>query len=531
MTTLLQRRLGIAISVLWLLIVAVACAQSTEIVYVTATPAYSTALPGNEPTLPNPFLPTYTPSGPTATAKVVTPNPTYPPTETVTTYTIAPGDTLSSLATLYGTTVEQILALNPDVNEDTTLEVGKTLTMPGRPTQQTPDFKLIPDSELINSPGAIGFDVEAYIRFQPGFIRVYSEDILGRRMSGADIIKFVAQSTSVNPRLLLALLEYRGGWITNPVPTGNRMTYPMGVVDQGTQNLFRQLNWAANVLNAGYYGYKNRGVSYLTFRDDSRLAFAPGLNPGTAAVQYYLARSAADRQSWLRDVAADGFFTTYMALFGDPFRYAVEPLIPADLQQPQFSLPFAQGEIWYLTSGPHGGWDASASGWSAIDFAPPAPPDALVAEQGYCYISPNYVTAMTAGLVVRSGDGVVVIDLDMDGDERTGWTISYFHVASQDSINAGATVQPGTQLGHPSCEGFYLNSLATHVHIARRYNGEWVPADCWACPPGVAAPAFLMDGWRVRGYEGQVYQGYLEKDGRVVRAEQGRDDPANQISW
>lgn len=508
----------------------VACAQ-TQVVYVTATPQWITALPGGEPTLPNPFIPTPTPLGPTATPRQVTPNPTFPPTNETATHTITAGDTLSSLAALYGATLQDIVQLNPGLNEASTLQVGQNINVPGRPSQQSPNVKLIPDSELVNSPGVSNFDVAAYIRFQPGFLRVYSEDVFGRRLSGADIIKFFTSSTSVNPRLLLALLEYRGKWITDPVPSAEQVLYPLGLVSKDCENLFRQVFCATNVLNRGYYGYKTRGVSYLQFTDDSRLAYAPELNPGTAGVQYFMARSAKDRSTWLYDVSPQGFFTTYMAMFGDPFRYAVEPLVPADLRQPELVLPFVQGEVWYLTSGPHGGWDATASGWAAIDFAPPAPPDDLVAREGNCYVSPTFITAMAAGLVVRSGDGVVVIDMDMDGDERTGWSLMYLHVADADIVKAGTVVQPGTPLGRPSCAGFYLNSRATHIHIGRRYNGEWIPADCWACAPSVAAPPFVIGGWRVRGYPNQVYQGFLEKDGRVVRAEQGRDDPANQISW
>ena len=528
----MNRRIALLLPWCLLLTAMVACAQTTtQIVYVTATPQFITPLPGDEPTLPNPFKPTPTPSGPTATPLVVTPNPTFPPTPSTTTHSVAAGDTLSSLATLYGTTIDEILRLNPTINATTTLQVGQTLTMPGRPTQETPNTKLIPDSELVNSPGVIGFDVAAYIKFQPGFIRVYSEDVYSRRMTAAEIIKFVSNSTGVNPRLLLALLEYRSGWITNPVPSDSGMLYPMGFTTNCSPNLFQQLNCAANTLNAGYYGYKQRGLTYLLFKDDSRLAYAPELNPGTTAVQYYLARTAANRASWITDVSREGFFTTYMAMFGDPFKYAVEPLVPADLQQPTLTLPFGQGEVWYLTSGPHGGWDANFSGWAAIDLAPPKPSDELVAEQGNCYVSTYYLTSMAQGLVVRSGDGVIVVDLDLDGDERTGWTLVYLHISSDDAVKAGTQVQPGTRLGRPSCEGFYTNSNATHTHISRRYNGEWISADCWACPPGVAAPPFVMGGWQVHGYPNQVYQGYLQKGEDVVRAEQGRDDPSNQISW
>jgi LysM repeat protein len=513
-----------------LTVVAIACSQdTTPRIYVTATVQL---VPSGEPTLRNPFKPTPTPFGPTATPIQPTPNPTYPPRNQNVNYTVQAGDTLAVIAQLFGTTVEGIVALNAGLDMNAVINVGQVLTLPGRPSQTTPNFKIIPDSELVYSEKPSQFDVGAYIRFQPGFIRVHSENVAGRFMSATDIVEFVSKSTSVSPRLLMALLEYRGGWISNPVPDATRMDFPMGLMNQECTNLkglFNQLNCAANLLNAAYYGFKQRGLIAIQFMDRSRMAYAPELNPGSVAMQYFLSRSV-DRATWEQQISPQGFFTTYMSMFGDPFGNALEPLVPADLKSPEFRLPFQQGETWYLTSGPHGGWDNN-TGWAAIDFAPPKPPDELVAAQGFTYVSPAFVTAIASGLIVRSNDGVVVLDLDMDGNEHTGWTIVYLHVAAQDRIQAGTAVQAGQPIGHPSCEGFYLNCVATHIHISRRYNGEWIPADCWACAPGVAAPPFVMSGWVIKGYANRVYQGWLEKDGQVRRAQTGRDEPENQISW
>jgi len=68
--------------------------------------------------------------------------------------------------------------------------------------------------------------------------------------------------------------------------------------------------------------------------------------------------------------------------------------------------------------------------------------------------------------------------------------------------------------------------------VARRYNGEWLPADCWACAPDTPAPPFVLSGWRVRGIPAQIYQGSLEKNGQPeVMADQGRNVTDNEISW
>ena len=48
------------------------------------------------------------------------------------------------------------------------------------------------------------------------------------------------------------------------------------------------------------------------------------------------------------------------------------------------------------------------------------------------------------------------------------------HVAER-TVYLGTWVENNTPLGHPSCEGG--QATGTHVHIARKYNGEWLAAD------------------------------------------------------
>ena len=50
----------------------------------------------------------------------------------------------------------------------------------------------------------------------------------------------------------------------------------------------------------------------------------------------------------------------------------------------------------------------------------------------------------------------------------------------------------GDHIGHPSCEGG--RAVGTHLHIARKYNGEWVGA-------GGALP-FVLSGWTT--HEGET---------------------------
>jgi hypothetical protein len=112
--------------------------------------------------------------------------------------------------------------------------------------------------------------------------------------------------------------------------------------------------------------------------------------------------------------------------------------------------------------------------------------------------------------VVRSGDEVVTIDLDGDGFEGTGWVLVYLHIPEQDRVSAGTWVEVDDRIGHPSCEGG--SSTGTHIHLARKYNGEWIPAD--------GALPFVLSGWEVQGGS-KSYQGYLVKEDQVITANPG----------
>jgi murein DD-endopeptidase MepM/ murein hydrolase activator NlpD len=103
---------------------------------------------------------------------------------------------------------------------------------------------------------------------------------------------------------------------------------------------------------------------------------------------------------------------------------------------------------WRYTGGPHGGW-GSGSAWSSVDFAPSEDrPGGL-----FCYTSTTWITAIAPGVIARSNEGAVVLDLDGDGDESTGWTIMYLHISSEERVQAGIRVNAGDRIGHPSCEG------------------------------------------------------------------------------
>src|SRR5512143_947844 len=220
-----------------------------------ATPAYPTYDPfvplGGTP-LPagadtgSAFAPTR-PPGPTPTraalsitiptrdpnAGLATPTPDLPrlmptPRQSADQYTVQHGDTLGSIAETYGVSVQSLQEANK-ITDENLLAVGTTLFVPPPPTGLPgTSFKIIPDSELVYGPASALFDLDAFVQSQGGYLASYTEDVDTQTLTGAQVILRVAQDYSINPRLLLALIEHRSHWVTSPDPRNTTLDYPLG---------------------------------------------------------------------------------------------------------------------------------------------------------------------------------------------------------------------------------------------------------------------------------------------------------------
>jgi murein DD-endopeptidase MepM/ murein hydrolase activator NlpD len=252
---------------------------------------------------------------------------------------------------------------------------------------------------------------------------------------------------------------------------------------------------AVNQLYTGYYGWRSGALTELTFPDGETLRIAPDLNPGTVAIQYLFSKLY-NREEWQSIIDPNvGFPAFYVEQFGDPWQRAqtTGPIFPPGLTQPSMVLPFEPNREWAFTGGPHGAWEHDGP-LAAIDFAP-------ATDKSGCTESEKWLVAAAPGLVVRSGNGVVVIDLDGDGYEETGWNLMYLHVATKDRVKLDTWVETDERIGHASCEGGL--STGTHLHLARKYNGEWVLAD--------GPLPFVLSGYVISNgdlpYEGTMTKG------------------------
>lgn len=479
-------------------------------------------LPTDEPThLPSPtasltptISPTQTPIPPTATATLT---PTLTPTATLlpgyVRYETQSGDTLTALAARFGTTVEAIecegAAENcPKVeNAGGLIPAGVGLIILDGVRNAAgfavgPGNRILPDSEFIFSAEALGFDVFGYVEGTEGYLKTHRQYLmLNGWNSGVQVIELLARENGVNPRLLLALLEYQCGCVLENPGTQVELEPFLKATSTGyiRKDLWGQLNWVVRRMWAGYSGWRAGTLTEFTLKDGTVIRPDPTLNAGTVAVQYFFA-FVDDRATFEQAVGPKGFAARYAAMFGDPWPREGE-IFPAGVVQPDFILPFEAGTTWSFTGGPHAAYDGNGP-LAGLDFAP------ALASQG-CVQSDEWVLAVADGVVVRVEEGVVVLDLDgetpADGVEQTGWDVLYLHLEARERVMLGTVVKTGDRLGHPSCEGGVANG--THVHLARKFNGEWLAAD--------GALPFNLGGWIAHNGD-KPYKGTLTR-GEEVR--------------
>jgi len=413
-------------------------------------------------------------------------------------YCTQSGDRLDAIARRFRVNTSQIqgsVGLEPNA----ILPVNTPLGLP-TPTFSTPyNQPALPDNAIIYGPDSVSADIVTYAQNVGGYLSQYKQYLYDGWHSGPEIVALVAVETSTNPRLLLSLVEYQSNWLFGHPADADLDLSPLNYEAVGVEGLYSELQVAARELSRGYYGWREGTLQTLTFRDKHTADIAPQLNVGSVAVQNLFAGLYDEGNFYNKLYGPDGFLAFHAGMFGDPWARAASAgtLMPANIIQPELSLPFPLGETWALTSGPHITWQYGTPR-GAIDFAP-------LDDLPGCIISPNWAVAAAPGLVVRSQRGAVAIDLDGDGNEGTGWVLLYMHLTPEGRAGVNTWLSQDDHVGHPSCEGGV--STGTHLHIARKFNGEWISAE--------GPLPLVLDGWQAVARPGN-YAGLLIKDGQQV---------------
>ncbi|MFD4204560.1 peptidoglycan DD-metalloendopeptidase family protein [Micromonospora tulbaghiae] len=260
-------------------------------------------------------------------------------------------------------------------------------------------------------------------------------------------------------RLMLSFaLAAIGAWAVAPAPaTAAPRATPEPVADAVTAKLLG----SADAATARAAGAERTRISVT--RTNGRWAFGTAVLLADRSADahptgsVFLAR--ADAKGWT--VAFDG-----EAAFGDlatasplvsetekaVFTTPVAPLLAGGDFRTGMALPFAVGQTWTLTSGPHG-WGGAAAPWSSVDLAG----------------GDQVVRAARAGTAYTMCTGWIRVIHDR------GYSTDYYHLWNSISVN-GAGVAQGAVLGNTgtdvTCGG---SATGRHVHFGLRQNSAYVP--------------------------------------------------------
>lgn len=382
-------------------------------------------------------------------------------------YTAQSGDTLNTVAKHFN--VDPGLITSPEaIPAIDLLNPGQALVIPLTNDNSMFMPPILPDGEVIDSPCVKDFNLSEYISQSGGYLAFLQQEVGNETLSGIEIVQRVADNHSINPRLLLAFVEFRSGWVFR-YDTSPNTTHPLGLDIPNYEGFYLELSVAARMINTGYYAWREGKLSEITFTDLKSQRIPSNLNAGSVGILYLFAQLYPSYT--LNDVlnGEGGFIPLYTSMFGDPWecQRIVGPLMPGGLQPPILEFPFSADETWALTGGLHPDWN-NATPIGALDFAP-------VTGEPVCAVSKAWVRASAPGIVNLSSNGLVILDLVDQIGEPTGWEIVYLHVAAKDRVAVGTLLNTGDPIGHPSCEGGA--STGTHVHITRKYLGEWIGAN------------------------------------------------------
>jgi murein DD-endopeptidase MepM/ murein hydrolase activator NlpD len=344
---------------------------------------------------------------------------------------------------------------------------------------QAPSGTLITDDQFVWGPNVGDFDILAFLAQRGSPLAAYADDI-----------GLWAGYSSVNPQVLLTVLELRNGLVDHFPADIDRETVESDIettaLDLATAFYDHLYVWGARAEDADV----DRTQPTLMLDDNTMVALSGALSSGTFALLKVLSGGAdlGTFEALTATANQGGFSATFASLFPGVDPLAEDnPINPADLPPDSlFQFPFPLGDTWGFW-GPHS-WNGGTAPppYSSMDFYDGG---------GTCAAPPGLYAVATA-----AGSGVRRYSCWMEIDHGSGWTTSYYHL--QNLVGSGSQIRNG-RLGSIACEvcaGGY--ATGPHVHWSLKYNGAYVSLE------GVK-----ISGWTIHVGPEPYDTGSLQRDG------------------
>jgi len=352
------------------------------------------------------------------------------------------------------------------------------------------------DGQFVYGPNVGNFDIKTYLEERHSSIAIYADDI-----------EEWARYASVNPMVILTILELKSKAVTSTVLTQEIIDkaagYPQSDFATQVMNLSKELahNFYKHLYTSGSRKPKAALPSTpesIEFGDHHVIEYSGDSSSGSYAVASTLAKNLSynDWSSILDPTNPNGFLETYKSLFteSDPLDNSnnINPTStpPADY----FQFPFPVGETWFF-NGPHD-WDGdktlTSDPLSSIDF---------FTYEGTSTNPPNrFATAARGGTLQHINNHSCWVEID-HGDK---WKTSYFHLIN---TRADGGVNRNDHVGQISTDICGTNGWADlpQVHFSLLYDGAFVSLE------GVR-----LSFWTIHTGDVPYTSGYLERDGSII---------------
>ncbi len=347
--------------------------------------------------------------------------------------------------------------------------------------------ELLSNGQFVWGPNVGDFDIFTFLQNRGSALHVFAEDL-----------EMWARYTSLNPKILLAVLELRYGLIDD---------CPVDISSNDARTIIE--NTSMDLATAFYehlhtWGDRRKPWDLDAMALDPVLSFADGTTieiqtdqtSGTFALAAMVAKTT-DADTWAEELfeTGPGSFTGIMGgLFPEvDLRDTSNNINPAAAPPDTlFQFPFPLGATWRF-NGPHSWAGDGTPPFSSMDFA---------AGSGSCSSPPNMWTVATAaGTAVRQYG----YDCWIEVEHSPEWTTSYYHMQNTPNPQ-GAYIWPNASLGQIACEvcaGGY--ATGPHVHWTVKYNGAYVSLE------GVK-----ISGWTIHVGPEPYTSGSIERDGVIL---------------
>jgi len=351
-------------------------------------------------------------------------------------------------------------------------------------TQMILPVELLSDGQFVWGPNVGEFDIRSYLINRNSELYQYADDI-----------EMWARYSSVNPKILLTILELRYGYVTR-IADDIDAEEIRSVIETTSMDLAVAFYEHLHTWGERRESRDREEISInptLLFTDGSTLQISPKHTSGTFAIAATVAISA-DFDTWvttLFELNDENFLGVLGVLFPelDPLdeRNDINPSIaPPD---PLFQFPFPLGATWRF-NGPHSWAGDNTPPFSSMDFA---------TGTGSCESPPDmWTVASAAGTAIHPSG----YDCWTEIEHSPEWTTSYYHMTNTIDPQ-GDYLYPNASLGQIACEicaGGY--ATGPHVHWTVKYNGAYVSLE-----------GIKISGWTIHVGEEAYTTGSLERDG------------------